>query len=83
MAGERLALPGMREVSAVCTHPAYTGRGYAAMLVQHVVGTHTQAGLRTLLHASASNTRAVALYERLGFTMTRRLLFRSVQRMDS
>ena len=82
MAGERLALPGMREISAVCTHPAYTGKGYAALLVRHLAEVQMEAGLRSFLHASASNTRAIALYERLGFTLTRRLLFRSLQRID-
>jgi hypothetical protein len=28
MAGERLAVPGHREVSAICTHPAHLGRGW-------------------------------------------------------
>ena len=82
MAGERLALPGMREVSAVCTHPEHTGKGYATTLVRHVVKTHIGNGLRTLLHASAGNVRAITLYERLGFALTRKLLFRYVQRLD-
>jgi len=29
MAGQRLSLTGFTEVSAVCTHPEYRGRGYA------------------------------------------------------
>jgi predicted GNAT family acetyltransferase len=31
MAGERLAVPGFREISAVVTHPAHTGHGYATL----------------------------------------------------
>ena len=38
MAGQRTAVPGYREVSAVCTHPDYRGRGYAAALVKAVSG---------------------------------------------
>ena len=33
MAGRRTAIPGCKEVSAVCTHPSYRGRGYGAALV--------------------------------------------------
>ena len=33
MAGERMTLAGFVEVSAVCTHPDYRGRGYAKQLV--------------------------------------------------
>jgi ribosomal protein S18 acetylase RimI-like enzyme len=67
MAGERLALPGLREISAVCTHPEYRGRGYAARLIHHLLGIHSTAGLRSFLHVSDFNHNAIALYERLGF----------------
>jgi predicted GNAT family acetyltransferase len=81
MAGERLALPGYREISAVCTHPAHTGKGHAAALVQHLIRIHAAAGLRSFLHAGQANHRAIALYERLGFTRTRPILFHSLRRI--
>src|SRR5581483_7293764 len=37
MAGERLKVPGYTEVSAVCTHPEHTGRGYARILMNGVM----------------------------------------------
>jgi GNAT superfamily N-acetyltransferase len=80
MAGERLALPGYREISAVCTHPAHTGRGYAALLVQHLMRVQAAAGQRSFLHVLQANHRAIALYERLGFTRTRSLLFHGLRR---
>ena len=67
MAGERLALPGLHEISAVCTRPGHTGRGHAARLIRHVMAEHAAAGLRSFLHVSDTNSRAIALYERLGF----------------
>ncbi|HVU09783.1 MAG TPA: GNAT family N-acetyltransferase, partial [Phototrophicaceae bacterium] len=36
LAGERMDLPGYREVSGVCTHPNYRGKGYARLLVSHI-----------------------------------------------
>jgi GNAT superfamily N-acetyltransferase len=80
MAGERLALPGYREISAVCTHPAHTGKGHAAVLILHLIRVHAAAGLRSFLHVSQANHRAIGLYERLGFTRTRSILFHSLRR---
>ena len=67
MAGERLCLPGYREVSGVCTHPAHTGRGYAAQLVAEVAAGMVRDGDTPFLHVNVKNARAIALYERLGF----------------
>jgi len=67
MAGERLALPGMREISAVVTHPGHTGKGYARTLMNCLLREHANAGFTSFLHVGVRNTRAVALYERMGF----------------
>lgn len=69
MAGERLKLPGMSEVSGVCTHPDARGRGYAALLSRHVASEIVRRGEVPFLHAYANNAAAIALYERLGFRM--------------
>jgi ribosomal protein S18 acetylase RimI-like enzyme len=73
MAGERMALPGHREISGVCTHPAHTGRGYAARLITHLMRRHANLGLVSFLHVSTSNSRALALYHRLGFSITKEI----------
>ena len=80
MAGERLALPGWREVSAVCTHPAHTGRGYAAALIAQVLRSHAKRGVRSFLQVGAANARAIELYERLGFEGTADLQFHQLRR---
>lgn len=69
MAGERLQLPGMSEVSGVCTHPDARGRGYAALLSRHVASEIARRGEVPFLHAYADNAGAIRLYERLGFRM--------------
>jgi predicted GNAT family acetyltransferase len=67
MAGTRLALPGYREVSGVCTHPDYRGRGLAAGLIAAVAGAIHAAGDTPFLTSYADNAGAIALYRRLGF----------------
>jgi predicted GNAT family acetyltransferase len=67
MSGERLRVPGYTEVSAVCTHPEHTGRGYAAALMQAVMNGIRGRQETPFLHTRADNDRAIGLYERLGF----------------
>lgn len=67
MAGERLKVPGHTEVSAVCTHQDYLGRGYAGALMTEVMRGIQTRGETPFLHVRADNARAIALYERLGF----------------
>lgn len=67
MAGERMAVPGAREISAVCTHPDFAAQGMASALVAGLVKRHRAAGLASFLHVSGDNPGARRLYERLGF----------------
>jgi ribosomal protein S18 acetylase RimI-like enzyme len=67
MAGERLKVPGHTEVSAVCTHPEHTGKGYAAILMTEVVKRIRERGETPFLHVRADNGRAIEIYKRLGF----------------
>lgn len=67
MAGERLKVLGFSEVSAVCTHPDYLGRGYARSLISLVVERIQRQGETPFLHVRPENSRAIGLYERLGF----------------
>lgn len=67
MAGERMKVPGYTEVSAVCTHPDYTGRGYARMLMDDVMQRILDRGETPFLHVRGDNVHAIALYEGIGF----------------
>jgi predicted GNAT family acetyltransferase len=74
MAGERMHVDGLREISAVCTHPDYRGRGLGAALMG-VVGARIMAdGEIPFLHCYPTNEGAVALYRRLGFSVRAELL---------
>jgi len=69
MAGERMRFPGCTEISGVCTHPDFQGRGLARRL-SAIVGARIQArGDRPFLHAWADNRPAIRLYESLGFAL--------------
>jgi ribosomal protein S18 acetylase RimI-like enzyme len=67
MAGERLKVPGYTEVSAVCTHPDFLGRGYAALLMREVMYGIRSRRETPFLHVREDNTRAIDLYKHLGF----------------
>lgn len=67
MAGERFRFAGYTEVSGVCTHPDFRGRGLARRLSQHVAAAIAARGETAFLHAWKSNLAAIALYQTLGF----------------
>ncbi|MFN4143730.1 GNAT family N-acetyltransferase [Aestuariivirga sp.] len=67
MAGERMKLPGLTEVSGVCTHPEFRGRGYARRLSLAAAARIAARGETPFLHAFAGNRAAIRLYEQLGF----------------
>lgn len=67
MAGERMRFPGHVEVSGVCTHPDFRGQGLARRLSAAVTADIQRRGEQPFLHAWATNTAAIALYESLGF----------------
>ena len=69
MVGERMRLPGYTEVSGVCTHPDFRGRGLARQLSAAVAVAIEVRGERPFLHAWRSNAAAIALYESLGFEL--------------
>jgi predicted GNAT family acetyltransferase len=72
MAGERLKVPGFTEVSAVCTHPEYLGKGYARILMTEVMRRIVERGETPFLHVRENNLRAIELYRRLGFSERKR-----------
>jgi predicted GNAT family acetyltransferase len=72
MAGERLKLPGYTEVSAVCTHPDYRGRGYSNALMSAVMDGIMSRGETPFLHVTTENP-AVHLYRKMGYQVRARL----------
>jgi ribosomal protein S18 acetylase RimI-like enzyme len=71
MAGQRFKPEGFVEMSAVCTHPDYRGRGLARELVCKVTSEIRSDGSVPFLTCMKSNTGAIKLYETLGFSYRR------------
>ncbi|MFE4829476.1 GNAT family N-acetyltransferase [Streptomyces sp. NPDC056672] len=79
MAGERMRPTGWSEISAVCTAPEFRGQGLAARLVLAVAHEIRARGETPFLHAAASNTNAIRLYESLGFRLRKETAFLAVR----
>ena len=78
MAGERLHLTGFTEVSAVCTHPSFRGRGYGNTLMSVVISGILNRGETPFLHVKTDNP-AIALYKKLGFQIRAQLHLAVIQ----
>ena len=73
--GERMKMNDFTEVSAVVTHPDYTGRGLAKKLVAHTSNRIFLENKIPYLHVAESNIGAIKLYEKLGFVTRRKISF--------
>ena len=67
MAGERMKQEGYSELSGVSVHPDFRGRGLARLLSVFITHRILARGETPYLHAWASNTPAIALYESIGY----------------
>ena len=81
MTGQRLHVQNYTELSAVCTHPDHTSKGYANTLLQHQLQIILEQGQYPFLHVRENNARAIALYERLGFIVSRPMNFYFMKRL--
>lgn len=67
MAGERMRFDGHTELSGVCVHPDFEGKGLGGALSALVTSRILDRGETPFLHAWRDNDRAITLYERLGY----------------
>lgn len=80
MAGERMKIPGFTEVSGVCTHPDYQGRGLGRRLVQAIAARVSARGETPFLHTFANNVGAIRLYEKMGFELRSKMFITVLRR---
>lgn len=67
MAGERMFAGSLREISGVCTHPDFQGRGLARGLMHALLRRELQRGETPFLHVMQDNASAYRMYQRMGF----------------
>jgi len=79
MIGERMGMDDWQEISAVCTHPDFNGRGYARHLLAWLSNDNLERGRTPFLHVSPDNQRAVRLYEQAGYRHRPRIPFWSLR----
>lgn len=75
MAGQRMNPLPYAEISAVCTHPDYTGKGYAKQLLAFHINRIKAEGNIPFLHVRADNERAIKVYQSLGFDIRSEVCF--------
>jgi ribosomal protein S18 acetylase RimI-like enzyme len=80
MAGERMCAHPLREISGVCTHPEFQGRGFARRLVLKLVRRMMERRETPFLHVMRDNVNARGLYERMGFRNYRESPVRVISR---
>jgi len=82
MAGERMCAGDLHEISGVCTHPDFLGRGFARRLTLKLVRRQLQRGKTPFLHVMSHNSAARALYGKLGFRDYLETVVRVISRVD-
>jgi len=80
MAGERLKVEGMTELSGVCTHPDFRGQGLGRLMTLYAAGKICARGEQPFLHTYATNETAIGLYEKLGFRLRARMNVAVIER---
>ena len=80
MAGERMEAGPLREVSGVCTHPQFQGRGLARRLIEKLIRRQMGRGQVPFLHVMRDNVHAREIYARMGFRLHQEVALRVVSR---
>jgi ribosomal protein S18 acetylase RimI-like enzyme len=80
MAGERMLAGRLREVSGVCTHPEFQGRGLAHRLVESLIRREMRRNETPFLHVMRDNVNAQRMYQRMGFRRWQEVPVRVVAR---
>jgi predicted GNAT family acetyltransferase len=80
MAGERMRAGTLHEISAVCTHPEFQGRGLGRRLVELLLRRETQRDEVPFLHVMRDNVNAQRMYQRMGFRRHQERVVRVISR---
>ena len=80
IAGERLFTGAFREISGVCTHPDFQGRGLARRLMLKLVRRQLLRREQPFLHVMRDNVNARRLYQGMGFEVLTESVVRVIAR---
>jgi len=83
MAGVRMRQEGHVEISGVCSHPDFRGRGLAQLLSVFMTHRLLDEGETPYLHTYATNAAAIRLYESIGFEIRTTLNVAMIRVEDS
>lgn len=81
MAGWRMQPFEYVEISAVCTHPGFTGKGLGTALMKDQIISILDRGKTPFLHVRHDNENAINIYKRLGFTVRSHMNFYVLQKV--
>lgn len=81
MTGQRMNPVPYMEVSAVCTHPDFRGKGYAKSTMLHVMKLILENSSIPFLHVLTGNTSAIRLYESIGYTIREKRFIDMIKRI--
>lgn len=80
MAGQRFHANQYVEISAVCTHPDYHGKGYAGQIIQSQIRRIKSSTGIPFLHVREDNMQAIRLYKSLGFEVRKLMNIYAIQK---
>jgi hypothetical protein len=83
MAGQRFHANQYVEISAVCTHPDFHGKGYAGQIIQSQIRKIKASSEVPFLHVRNDNIQAIHLYKSLGFEVRKPMNIYAIQKTDS
>jgi ribosomal protein S18 acetylase RimI-like enzyme len=83
MAGERMHAGSLREISGVCTHPDFQGRGLARRLMNKIIRRQLSRKQTPFLHVMRDNVAARKLYQKMGFRNYFETVVRVISRSES
>lgn len=81
MAGQRFNPKPYVEISAVCTHPNFIGRGFASEILKEQINRIVSTEQIPFLHVREDNKKAIEVYQRLGFSVRCKMYAYILKRM--
>jgi len=82
MTGQRMHPIPYLEVSAVCSHPDFRGRGYAKAVMLHVMKLILDKSYIPFLHVLTGNATAIGLYESIGFRIRKKVFIDVMEKVN-